>query len=105
MYSDRELIRFAMHKARLRRRIARQRTQCVEAASQLVRPFAWLDRVWEFGRKLGANPSTAVVPMGLLAVCGIFPRVKMLRPVVPWLPFLLRAARRVGAAITSRRSS
>ena len=105
MYPHRELIRLAMHKGALRRRITMQRMQCAEAAAHLAQPFGWLDRVVAFWRKLSSDASVAAVPVGLLAVSAIFPRVKMLRPLLQWGPFLFRVVGQVRAAVTRRRSS
>ena len=42
MYPDRELIRLAIHKTAVRRRIAVRRALCVEAAGRVTRPVVLL---------------------------------------------------------------
>lgn len=105
MYPDRELIRLGAHKAALRRRIARSRVQNATAVARLAQPFAWLERAVAFVLRITANSSSAVVPVGLLMVSARFPRLKILNTLLQWGPFAYRAARQIGAAITSRRSS
>ena len=74
MYPQRELIRLAAHKVALRRDITVRRTQCVEAAAALARPFAWLDRALGLAQRVA--PFVAV-PLGLLVARKIFPRLKV----------------------------
>ncbi len=105
MYPDRELIRLGVHKAALRRRIARSRVQNAAAVARLAQPFAWLERAVAFVRRITANSSSAVVPVGLLVVSARFPRLKILNTLLQWGPFAYRAAQRIGAAVTSRQSS
>ena len=93
MYSDRELNLLAAHKLVLRHRIARRRIHCVAVASQVVRPFAWLDRAVDLWRRLSPVMKLAAVPLGLLVTRAITPRFKVLTSLARWGPLAFAAVR------------
>jgi hypothetical protein len=74
MYPQAELIRLAARKAALRRDIAARRAQCAGAAATLARPLLWLDRATDLARRLAPF---AAVPLGLLAMRAVFPRLRL----------------------------
>lgn len=103
MYPHGELSRLTLHKAALRRRIARHRAECSEAADQVAKPFEWLDRAWAFWQRMSPLVLLAAVPLGVLAVKrAASPRLKLLASLVKWAPFVFSAVRGVGAAVSSR---
>ena len=93
MYPERELNRLAVHKAALRREIAANRVLCAAAAAGVARPLAWLDRVVAFWRRLSPLAALAAVPVGLLVQRTLFPRLKLLGPLLRWGPLLVGALR------------
>ena len=93
MHPDRELIRLACCKTKLRHRIAAQRSECAQAAAVLVKPLAWLDRAVAFWRKLSPVAKFAAVPLGLMAQRTISRRMKGLGAFVRWAPLVVMAAR------------
>jgi hypothetical protein len=93
MYPERELIRLSVHKAGLRREIAANRAFCAAAAAGVARPLAWLDRVMAFWRRLSPLVAFAAVPVGLLVQRMLFPRLKILGPLLRWGPLLVGALR------------
>lgn len=98
MYPDRELIRLALHRKILCRRIARRRTECAAAAVQLARPFAWLDRALAFWRRLPALARFALPSLGAVATRTLFPRQRLLNLLVRWGPWVVRAVRGLSPA-------
>jgi hypothetical protein len=95
MYPQRELNQLAVHKAALRRDLARHRAQCVEAMGEAARPLEWLDRAVAFWRRLSPFAKLAAVPLGFLAKRTLFPKGKILGSLFRWAPMILGVARTV----------
>jgi hypothetical protein len=93
MYPDRELNRLAVHKAWLQRDIALRRSQCVVAATHASRPLAWIDRMLALWRQLPPVAHFAAGPIGFFAARKIFPRLKIIGPLLRWGPLLFSAVR------------
>jgi hypothetical protein len=102
MYPRRELIRLGVHKAALRRRIARHRAECVEAAARVAQPLEWLDRALAFWRRVSPFAMIAAVPLGFLIKRTGSPRLKMIGSLVKWAPVVFGAVRGFGAAVKAR---
>lgn len=98
MYPDRELKRLAAHRVWLQRDITRRRAQCVVAASHAVRPLAWIDRVIALWRQLPPVAHFAAGPIGFFAARKVFPRLKIIGPLLRWGPLLFSAVRGFMAA-------
>lgn len=98
MYPDCELNRLAAYKVDLRRSIALHRVRCVEAATQVARPFVRLDRMAAFWKRLSPLARVAAMPLGLLATRVVFPKLKILPVLLRWVPSALDVARVFGAA-------
>jgi hypothetical protein len=93
VYSDRELIRLALHRKILVRRIALRRSECVAAATRLARPIAWLDRAGAFWRRLPPLAQLALPALGAMVTRTLFPRQKLLNLVLRWAPLVTGAVR------------
>ena len=93
MYPHRGLIRLAVHKGALRRRIARQRTECAAAAARLTQPVAWLDRMLALWRRFAPFAPLAAVPLGFLLKRAIAPRAGLLDKLLRWGPVVFGAVR------------
>ena len=102
MYSHRELIRLGAHKAALRRRIARQRTECAVAVSGLMQPVAWLDRMLALWRRFAPFAPLAAVPLGLLLKRTLAPRAGLLDKLLRWGPVVFGAVRGLASATRGR---
>jgi len=100
MYPDRELNQLAMHRQILRRRIARHRSECAAAATQLARPIAWLDRALAFWRRLPPLAQFALPSLGALATRKLFPHHKFLNLLLRWGPVVSGAVRGFRTAVT-----
>ena len=105
MYPQRELKRLATHKVWLRRRIVEHRFACVAAASHVARPFALLDRVMGFWRRLSPLARLAALPLGVLVTRKFFPRWKTLGAVLRWAPLVGSVMSGLSAAVRSRAGS
>jgi hypothetical protein len=105
MYPQRELIRLGVHKAALRRRIARRRAECVEAAVHLAQPLEWLDRAVALWRRISPFALLAAVPLGFLIKRTASPKLKLLGTIMKWAPIVLGAVRGVTAAAHDRAGS
>ena len=93
MYPQRELIRLGVHKAALRRRIARRRADCVSSARRILRPVAWLDRLLVLWRRVSPFAGLAAVPLGLLLKGAVAPRPRLLGALLRWTPVVWGAVR------------
>ena len=93
MYPTRELNRLALHKAALRRDIARHRAECADAARELVRPLEWVDRALSWWRKVSPVAKLAAVPLGAMVSRMIFKRLKVIGPLVRWGPTIFNLVR------------
>jgi hypothetical protein len=93
MYPQRELTRLAARKAALRWDIALRRAQCTEAATRMVRPFEWLDRMLALVRRISPLVKVAAMPLGFLAARTVFPRRKVMGSLARWSPLVLGAVR------------
>jgi hypothetical protein len=83
MYPERELIRLAVHKEALRRRVGLRRIQCADAATRVVRPLVAIDRVMDIARRLPALAGWAALAAAAAAAGW---RTKSLHPVLRWAP-------------------
>ena len=99
MYSEKQLIRLAGMKVLLRQRIALRRSACAEAASRVVKPIEWVDKVCAFVRKISPVALCAALPIGALIQGTSFPRLKAFSFAVRWGPLLFSAVRRVRGAV------
>lgn len=102
MYSHRELIRLGVHKAALRRRIARQRTECAVAVAGVMRPVAWLDRMRARWRQFAPFAPLAAVPLGILLKRTLAPRAGLLGKLLRWGPVVFGAVRGLARAPRGR---
>ncbi len=102
MYPQRELNRLAAYKTALQRDIAIHRYQCTKAASCMARPFALLDRFVAIWRRLSPLALFATVPLGFLVQRAVFPRLKVLRPLVRWGPLIFNAVRGISSLVSRR---
>ena len=68
MYPADQLTRLASRKAAHRRRIARHRVQCVHAATRVVQPLAWIDRMIGHWRRISPLALSVAVPLASLLV-------------------------------------
>lgn len=93
MYPQRQLTALAWHKARLRQRITHRRAACGEAATQLARPFVWLDRMMALARKVQPFALMAAVPLGFLLQRSSAPRPRLLGTLLRWGPIVASAIR------------
>ena len=100
MYPQRELDRLARYKSVLRLSIALRRTQCGLAETRVARPFAWLDRLIDVGRRLGPLARFSTVPLSLLTARVIFPRAKILGTLARWGPLAFGAIRGLRAVFS-----
>jgi hypothetical protein len=97
VYSHRELSRLGLHKAALRRRISRQRTECAVAASRLMQPVAWLDRMLLLWHRYAPFAPLAALPIGLLLRRPPTSRTGLLGKVLRWGPVVFGAVRSLHA--------
>jgi hypothetical protein len=102
MYPQRELNRLAAYKTALRCDIALRRTQCAEVAARVARPLAWLDRMLAFWRRLSSFAPLATGLLGLVVARTVFPRRKILRPLLRWAPLVIGLVRGLGSAVKIR---
>jgi len=93
MYPERELTRLALRKAALQRTIALHRAQCAGAAARAARPLDWIDRMLAWWRRLPPLATFAAAPLGWLITRSLFPRLKILGPLLRWGPVVLGAVR------------
>ncbi len=98
MYPQGELIHLARHKRALRRRLARQRTECAEAAGWLLRPVAWVDRALTHCRRVFPLFNLGARLLGLLATRAQPARFRVLTALFRWGGLLLGTWRIFGAA-------
>ena len=98
MYPQRELIRLGVHKAAMRRRIGRRRIACASAASQALRPVAWLDGALALWRRVSPLARFAAIPLGLLLKRSASPRPRLLGALLRWGPLALSAVRGFSAS-------
>lgn len=92
MYPAEELADLANRKIAVRRKIVLHRTQCAEAAGQLARPIAWLDRAIALGRRIRPLLQYIALPLGLFATHRVFSQTKILRVLTRWGPLVYGAA-------------
>lgn len=93
MYPQSELIRLAVHKAALRRTISLHRAECVSAATEIARPFEWLDRAIAVWRKISPMTQLIAIPLGIIAGWTGRPRTSILRALLRWAPAIIGAVR------------
>jgi hypothetical protein len=105
MYPQGELIRLAAHKVALRRDIALRRVQCIEAVTRVAQPLEWLDRALAFWRRLSPLTKFAALPLGWFVQRAVFPRLKILGPLLRWAPLVMNVVRGVRAAARNRSGS
>jgi len=100
MYPDLELTRLAALKAGLRQRIGVQRTQCVLAATQVLRPLAWLDRALALWDRVSPLAKIAAIPLGFLLKASSSAPPRLLGKLLRWGPLVLGAVRGLTRART-----
>jgi hypothetical protein len=105
MYPQRELTRLAAYKTALQWDIALHRTQCAEAAARVAQPLAWLDRMLACWRRLSTFGPLAVVLLGWVVTRTVFPRRKVLGPLLRWAPLVLGLVRGIGSMVKVRSGS
>jgi hypothetical protein len=93
VYPADQLTRLAGRKAVLRRHIARHRDTCVQAATRVVQPLAWLDRMLAHWRQLSPLVPLAALPLGFLLKRSASPRPRLLGTLLRWGPLAIRALR------------
>jgi len=93
MYPQRELTALAAYKITLRGDIALRRAAMAQAAAKVAQPLEWLDRVVAFWRRIPPLAKFAALPLGFLVKRTIFPRWKILGPLLRWGPLVLGASR------------
>jgi hypothetical protein len=93
MYPHRELIQLAAHKAALQHRISSHRTQCVGAATRIVRPIEWIDGILAFIRRISPLARLATLPLGVLLHHAAGPRLQHWGVLLKWAPLLFGALR------------
>jgi len=99
MYPQRELTRLAAYKTALRWDIALHRTQCVEAASRMAQPLAWLDRMLALWRRLSSFGPLAAVLLGWVVTRTVFRRRKILGSLLRWAPLVFGLVRGLVSAV------
>ena len=102
MYPQGELKTLAWNKARLRRRIAREREECAEAATCLVQPLAWFDRVRAQWSWLSPLLKIASVPLGFIAKRSSAAPVRLFGAVLRWAPVVMSVVRGFKSTRTER---
>jgi hypothetical protein len=103
MYPQRELTRLSAYKAGLQRDLAFRRGQCVEAATAVVQPVEWLDRMIAFCRRVAPAVLFAAVPLGLLARSALFPRAKAPARLLRWGLLVFGAVRLIHSTAGARK--
>lgn len=98
MYPDRELIRLDVHKAAIRRRIARRRHECASAAGRVLQPLVLVDRLAGFAHRLSPFAALAAVPLGFLFRRAAAPRRSWLGTLLRWGPVVFGVVRGLAAA-------
>lgn len=102
MYPAKELAYLAKRKIVVRRKIVLHRSECTEAAVQLTRPIAWLDRAIALGRRI--RPLLQyVAPFGLFAARRVFPHTRILHSLARWGPLIWGATRAARSIIQGRK--
>jgi len=76
-----------------RRRIAQHRGACVLAATRVVQPLAWLDRMVGHWRRLSPLVLSAAVPLAGLLIRSATPRAGLLGSLLRWGPLTLNLVR------------
>ncbi len=102
MYPRRELTRLGVHKAALRRRLARHRAECVEAAVVVTQPLQWLDQALALWRRVSPIAMIAAVPLGFLIKRTGSPKLRMIGTLMKWAPVVFGAVRGVTASVRDR---
>jgi hypothetical protein len=101
VYTQGELTRLGAHKAALRRRIAHHRIACAVAASRLLQPVVWLDRMLVFWRRFVPFAPLAALPLSLLLRRSPAPRTNVMARLLRWSPLILGTIRGLIAARAS----
>ena len=95
MYPADQLTRLALRKAAHRRRIRRHRAQCVRAATRVVQPLDWLDRMIGHWRRFSPLALVAAVPLAGLIVRPA--RAGLFGTLLRWAPLALNLVRGLSA--------
>lgn len=98
MYPEQNLTRLAQHRAFLRSRITRHRTECAGYARSVLQPLEFLDRLISLGRRAAPLAKLALVPLGWLLMRAAAPRRGLLATLLRWGPLtfgLVRSAARI----------
>jgi hypothetical protein len=103
VYPSEELTRLALHKAKLRRKVASGRTTLGRAARRVTQPLDWADRAKRWWRQLSPYALGAVASVGfLMRRRRAQPRLKRLRAWVRWGPLAIRVVRLAGRFFWAR---
>ena len=97
MYPSGELAALAERKRALQARIDVRRWECAEAAAELARPLATLDRGLALWRRIAPTVKMFAVPLGWFVARFVMNRARRgkLSSVLSMLPLILRGARMV----------
>jgi len=93
MFLAGELTRLARLKAAHRRHAAQHRSACIRAATRVVQPLAWVDRMIGHWRRLSPLAGLAAVPLAGLFVRSAVRRPGLLGTLLRWGPLALNLAR------------
>ena len=99
MYPQRELTRLDIYKVALLRDIAINRALCVEAATRVSQPLAWLDRILALWRRLKPLTLFAAVPLGFILKRTAFPHLKILGSLVRWGPLAFATIKNIQSLV------
>lgn len=94
MYPARQLNDLACAKAAVRRRIARHRLECVEAAHEVTQPLVWADQAVSFWRSLSPWTRWLSLPAGFLATRLLSRTLRPLGGIRQWIPLAMNLAQR-----------
>jgi hypothetical protein len=102
MFAHRELSRLEAHKAVLRRRIARRRSECRGAAERFLQPVAWLDRAIALWRRCAPFAPLAAVPLAFLFKRATAPGRSVVGALLRWAPVVFGAVRSLAGTAHGR---
>jgi hypothetical protein len=93
MYPQPELTRLAQRKHLLVYRIRARREECVEQVHTVLKPALWLEHMRDRWQSISPLTRYAAVPVGLMLVRKLLPKVGFLAKWVPLATNLLRIIR------------
>ncbi|MEO7413518.1 MAG: hypothetical protein ABIZ81_09180 [Opitutaceae bacterium] len=98
MYPDGDLNALSAHKLALQRRIFFRREECVELSTRVAGPLKKADHFVAQWRRISPLAKVAAVPIALLFKRKLFPRSKLLGPLLRWGPLAFKILRGFKAA-------